>query len=94
MVAAVDGCASWANTLLFIDVAMPKGAQSRTANIVELPALLREYDSEYRRDVADGTQTEFATVFSRTHHHDCWRHRDRHRHGPVATGRIYPGPIC
>lgn len=33
--------------LLFLDVTLPKGAQSRTTRIIELPKLLREYDSEY-----------------------------------------------
>ena len=32
--------------LLFLDVSIPKGAQ-RISKIIELPALLREYDSEY-----------------------------------------------
>jgi wobble nucleotide-excising tRNase len=33
--------------LFFLDVAIRTGAKWRTSNIVELPALLREYDSEY-----------------------------------------------
>jgi hypothetical protein len=33
--------------LLFLDVSMAKGALSRISQIIELPALLREYDSEY-----------------------------------------------
>lgn len=34
-------------TLLFIDVVIPKGEVRRLSNIVEMPKLLREYDSEY-----------------------------------------------
>ena len=33
--------------LLFLDVSMPKGAKTRTSKIIDLPKLLREYDSEY-----------------------------------------------
>jgi wobble nucleotide-excising tRNase len=34
-------------TLLFLDVKMPKGEESRSTTIVEMSRLLREYDSEY-----------------------------------------------
>jgi wobble nucleotide-excising tRNase len=33
--------------LLFLDVSVPEGQTSRKSNIVDLPPLLREYDSEY-----------------------------------------------
>jgi wobble nucleotide-excising tRNase len=34
-------------TMLFLDVSVPTGKKSRTTKIIDLPALLREYDSEY-----------------------------------------------
>ncbi len=42
---AVDGKSPTA-TLLFLDVSMPDG-KTRTSKIIDMPALLREYDSEY-----------------------------------------------